>query len=354
MEPNATGSPQTPPPTTPAPAPPPPPAAPSSQTTSAGGVGVTPPGGASSPAVPTPSNPTVPQIPSDVQAQLDRYRAMEREYQQLAQHQHLIPLGVEAYRRAQQAQQQAAPAAAPTPEHPWGIPQFDHRLLEFVGRDERTGQLQLLPGAPPDALLQVQRYQAELKRAQQEFFTDPAKSLQPIIEKMFGGLFEKQFGERYGQIQQQQVSQQIIRQNEDWLYAKDQAGNFVTQFNPATGRHDKSLSPYGQQYVQFLRQAQQYGIADQQAAHEFATTNLQNMLFQQRFAQAQGQQQGQQQQQQVVAQGNATAGQQFVNQNPAVTPPAAGPQSLRDIMRKQFEQNGLTDQVVESQVARVA
>lgn len=350
---NQTPTAQVPPPPAPAPVVQPTP------TTSAGGVGVTPSGGANPPTVPpTPSSPSAnaaPQIPADVQAQLDRYRAMEREYQDLAQHRHLIPLGMDAYRRAQQGNPNATPAQAQqTYEHPWGLPQFDHRLLDFVGVDPQTRELVLRPGAPPDALIRVQEYQAKLKEAQTNFFSDPSKALAPIIEKMFGGLFEKQFSQQFGQIQQHQTSQQIIADNQDWIYAKDQSGGFSTRFNPATGRYDRVLSPHGEQYVHFLRQADQFGIKDQAAAHQFARTNLENMLFQQRYAQDRNQQQGVQQQQQVIQQGNQTAAQQLTGHNPAVQPPAAGPKSMRDLLRERFEQNGLTDQVVEQQVARSA
>lgn len=330
--------------------PPPPPAPAPAPTTSAGGVGVTPAGGASSPSVP----PTAPQLPADVQAQITRYQAMEREYQQLAQHQHLIPLGMEAYRRAQQAQTQPAAQAAPTPQHPWGVPQFDERLLDFVGRDPTTNQLTLLPGAPPDALIRVQEYQAKVREANNNFLRDPEKALAPIIEKMFGGLFEKQFGEQYGQIQSRQTSERILADNRDWLVAKDQGGNYMTRFNPATGGHDDVLSPLGEAYSQQLVQATRMGIGNPADRHSFAVTNLQNFLFQQQRSQQAAQATGVQQQQQVLQQGQQTAAAQVTNFNPNVNPQLDQAMSLRDQFRKNFEANGVTDAALAQQMNRVA
>ncbi len=340
MEPNATGG--TPAPTTqsPPPAPPPPAAPPPSAAT--GGGGVTPAAGSSPPV--SPSQPATPQIPADVQAQLDRYRGMEGEYQQLKQYSHLIPLGYRAY---QQGTQPPAPAATPKQAHPWGLPtDFDKRYLNFVGRDSQTGELALRPGAPPDALIRVQEYQAKLLEANELLFSDPVKALTPIFEQLFGDRFQKQFGEQYGQIQQQQTTRQIVEANRDWLYAKDAQGHPVTQFDPASGSHKPVLSPYGQQYAQFVRQAVQYGVADPQAQHDFAVQGLQNMLFQQQFAQQRQQQAGQTQQQQFIQNAQVTAGQQLQQNAANTTPAPAQPMTLKEVMAKEFASNGVTDRTI--------
>lgn len=339
---------------------PPPPASPppvSNPSAGTGGVGVTPAAGVTPQPVPT-QTPVVqsgqPQIAPEIQAQLDRYRAMEGEYNQLSQFKHLIPLGYRAYQQAGQPnpnQPAAQPAAA---AHPWGLPQFDKRLLDFVGKDPATGQLALLPGAPPDALLRVQEFQAKFREAHENLLTDPAKALGPIFEKMFADRFQKQFGEQFGAIQQQQQTQRIIADNAKWLYAVDAQGNQVTQFDPASGSNKPVLSGYGQQYVQLVKQAVQYGIQDTEAQHNFAVQGLTNLVYQQRFSQTQQVQQGQQTAQNFTQQAAQTAVQQLNNNNPNAIPAEIPPTDLRAKMRAAMEGNGITDTVMSQQLNRVA
>lgn len=360
MEPNAVGT-GTPAPTTQSPPPPAPPPAAPNPSSGTGGVGVTPAAGSPTPQpVPTqtpvtqPGQQQTPAISPDIQAQLDRYRAMEGEYQQLQQYRHLIPLGYRAYQQAGQPTPAGQPAAQPQAEaHPWGLPQFDQRLLDFVARDPQTGRLTVLPGGPPDAAIRVEEYQAKLREVQTEFYTNPMKLLGPMIEKKAQEIAQKQFQENFGAVQQQQQTQQIIQQNRDWLYAKDAQGQPVTQFNPATGRNQEVLSPYGQQYVQFVRQAEQYGVRDPEAQHSFAVQGLQNLLLQQRFAQGQQTQAGQQTATQYVQQAaQQTTAQQLVNNNPNAVPAEPQVLSLRDRMRQSMDGNGITDAALAQQLSR--
>jgi hypothetical protein len=305
-------------------------------------------------ALPTPAANQQPALPADIQARLAEAEEYRRRYQELAQHQHLIPLGMEAYRRAQQGNPNAAPQpAAAQPQHPWGLPQFDMRLLDFVGRDGE-GNLVLKPGAPPDALIRVQEYQAKLREAQSNFFNDPMKALEPVVKQMFGGMFQEHFQKNYGQIQARQAGERIIEENRSWLYAKDPQGNPVTRFNPASGQHEEVLSAEGQAYSQLLAQGRQYGIQDPTALHQFAVQGLTNMILSQRFQQQQNQQAGVQQQQQMVSpQAQQTAAQQLGAHNPNVNPAPAPAGDLRSAFRNAFRSNGVTDDVLAGQVNRV-
>ncbi|HUR54276.1 MAG TPA: hypothetical protein VMZ71_09100 [Gemmataceae bacterium] len=347
-----------PPPSAPPSQSPPPAPAPAAPSPSAGtgGVGVTPPPGATPAAVPTQtpqSNlgtaPQTPAIPADVQAQLQRYQQMEGEYNQLSQFKHLIPLGYKAYQQA--GQQPNQPAAPQQPEHPWGLPAFDQRLLDFVARDPQTGRMTVLPGGPPDAAIRVEEYQSKLREVQTQLFTDPMKLLGPLIEKKAQEIARTQFQENFGAVQQQQATNQIIESNRDWLFAKDAAGNPVTQFDPMTGQSKPTLSPYGQQYVRFVKRAVQAGVQDPQAQHDFAVQGLQNLLFQQRFAAAQGQQQGDQQAQQFVQNAaQQTAAQALANHAPNTTPTVQPPSDLREEMRRAMRGGGVTDDTLRQQL----
>jgi hypothetical protein len=75
-----------------------------------------------------------------------------------SQAQLLMQMGYRQYVGQQQAALPAQAGQAQPQAHPWGIPQFDERLLQYVEKDPATGQLRVLPGGPPDAAIQVQKY----------------------------------------------------------------------------------------------------------------------------------------------------------------------------------------------------
>src|SRR5262249_48299527 len=95
---------------------------------------------------PTPVPPVAPQA-LDFDAEFARRMGMS-----LGQAQALLPLGYQAYQRQLQAQPSAqANPAAQQPANPFGLPEFDYRLLDMVQRDA-SGNIVPVPGAPPDAV----------------------------------------------------------------------------------------------------------------------------------------------------------------------------------------------------------
>lgn len=247
---------------------------------------------------------------------------------------------------------QPAPTQPQTPANPFGLPTFDTNLLNHVARDPATGQLVNLPGAPIDAAFQVAKYQEQLKAVQTQFWQNPQQYLAPLIaaeaKKIAGEVYQQQFGG----YKSQETATQILQQNADWLYARDASGQPQQQFDPATGQNRQVLSAYGRFYAQQVQQIAKAGVSDPQMQHTLAVQALQNALFVQQQAAAKAGQQG------------AAAGQQFLQGQAAasvppppanVPPPTPAPgESLRDRMRRQFEGNGLTDQVVLNQIANRA
>lgn len=359
-----------PPPAAPAPASPPPPASPPTVPASGPGTSGTVP--ASGTTNPTPAVPqtapvsvpgfnagsspatqaTQPTMPAAAQ-QPDFGTQFQQQFGMgIDQAKLLLSMGYQAYQRAgQPASPPPAAAQPPTPANPFGLPQFDHRLLSLVGKDQ-NGNLVPLPGAPPDAVVKIQEYQEAFRKAQQDFFTDPMKALAPLIQQEAQKVAQQLYQQQYQQQQTATFAEQTVQENKDWLFEKNAQGGVQMRFDPATGREVAILTPLGNFYNQQLLAARQSGIENPQARHQYAIAQVQNALYQQRLQQLQAPAAGQQ------------AAQQFV-QTQAQHPPAAAPApavipvqptqtSLRDAMRASFQQNGLSDDAVVQQINRRA
>lgn len=360
-----TGAATSPPPAQPTPASPPPAPAPQTQPAPpaptlgsgpgssgvTGGTGVVPPPGASTP---PPDAPPAP--PADWQQQLAQLNAYRQKAQEYEQYKHLIPLGYAAYQRQAQPGPSVVPPAAGQPQpaaNPFGLPQFDFNLLSFISKDPSTGQLQLLPGAPPDALARYQDYQEKLHQAQRQFWSEPQKFLLPMIQEEAKKIAAQQFREQYQGIQSQQTASQILQQNADWLYAKDQGGQPQFRYDPATGQNRPVLSELGQQYGRLIQSLDAQGVRDPNAQHQLAVAQLQNMLYQAQQRQAAAGQ-TQQTQQQTFLQGNQAPLVPVPAAPPAVVPPPPQGGSLREILAQRMNQAGMTDDLMRRQLQGAA
>lgn len=288
----------------------------------------------------------------------EQFTALQRQLDQYKQYEPYIHLGYQAYQRGQQTPaapaNPAAPAQPAAPAHPWGLPQFDFALLNLVAKDPQTGGLVNLPGAPPDAAFRVQQYQEQLQKAQRELFADPHKALRPIVEAIAQEVANKQYDQRFTGHQQTQQAEQILAQNEGWLYERGQDGQAATQFNPATGQHVPVLSAAGKFYAQQITYAERQGIADPRVQHEFAIGRVKTALYEAQQRQQAAPAAGQQAAQQFVQGAAAAAAAASPPPNPAAPAPAL-PQTLtlRDRLMQQFQSQGLTDAAVVSQVNRL-
>ncbi len=263
----------------------------------------------------------------------------------------LMQMGYQQY--TSRPPEPAAAAAATQPStNAFGLPEFDYRLLDFVTKDPSSGQLIMLPGAPPDAVIRVQAFQDQLRQVQQKFFADPMQFLGKVIdervEKRAAELYQKEFSQH----QSQTTAQKLLAENEGWLFQKE-GDRFVTQFDPATGREVKVLSPWGKFYQQCLHQVSQSGVTDPAAQHQMAYAMVENAALRAKL------------QQQAAAPAGDAAAAAFLDRangaaptpspTPAPTPAAAQPaipMSIKERMRMAFEQNGITDQALAQQLNR--
>jgi hypothetical protein len=177
-----------------------------------------------------------------------------------------------------QQQGQAAPQRSPE-ESRWERPQYDKRYFDagLIAYDEKMGLVVGKPGVSQDVIDQANRYvrwsQDKTENEEEYLGYMIQKNLQPILESKF-----KQFMEVN---QVNSVSDRIVQNNESWLYAKDDRGQFQV------GRDNRRvLSPSGQAYFQCLNTIEtEYGITDPAKQDKLARTMMMAAARQQAAAQ---------------------------------------------------------------------
>lgn len=251
---------------------------------------------------------------------------------------------VEWQKQQQTAQQppQSQTTAPAKPTNPFGLPDFDHGLLQFITRGS-DGRLFVDPGAPPDTLARYNDYTEKIKVVQQKFWQDPIQFLGPQIQQMAEQIAQKQVQQHLGGYQEQIQTRQILERNADWLYAKDAQGQRQFQTDPLTGQTAPALSPYGQVYLKYIREAGDLGISTAAKQDQYATAMLQNAIHNARSQQQAGQQQGQQQAQNFLQNSAANAASPPPPAAVINPPTSPGPMSMREKMRLEFQKNGITD-----------
>ncbi len=265
----------------------------------------------------------------------------------------LLTLGYQQYRNTgRQQQPAAAPQAQPAqPKNPFGLPEFDRRYLDFVTNGPHG--LEPIPGAPPDAVYRVKEYREKLLDAQYKFFENPKQFLADMIREEAKATAAEVYKEQFGGHQAQTAAQQILQENASWLFEQEN-GRPKTQFNPATGRDEQVLTPWGRYYGQCIQQIAADGINDPRRQHEIAASMVENAILRQRMQQANAPAAG------------AAAAQQFLNgaagqptSPPPVAPSPPPPASYRDtvnpdlqgLMSRNFAAHGLNDEVVRRQLS---
>lgn len=243
--------------------------------------------------------------PAAVPAAVDWQARFNELNQQVQSQQHLYQLGFQAWQRAQGGNAPAAPQTPAAPEQPnvFGIPKFDHSLVQFLGRDE-NGQVVAKPGAPPDLVAKFTAYAEARQRAEREFFDDPMKFLGDHVANAAKKIAEEQATTRLQEYQQQQVRQQIVTQHYKDFVEHGPDGRPVWEFNPQTGGMQEKLSPAGRFYAQRANEYRSRGINDPQYLHEMAFRDLQLAIYQQQQQQLGAAQAGQQVNQQFVQNAN--------------------------------------------------
>lgn len=264
----------------------------------------------------------------------------------------LMTLGYNQYRGQQQPAPAAQPAQPAQPKNPFGLPTFDERLLDFVVKNPTTGQLENMPGGPPDGAIKVAEYMDLAQKVQRQFWQNPAQFLGPMIEEAAAKKAEEIYKAQFGKHQNQTATEQIVQENANWLFAKGQDGQIQMQFNPATGRNEQVLSQWGELYLQSVQEIAAAGVTDPRMRHRLAENMVQNAAYA-----------ALQRQQQAPAAGNAAA-QDFLNraaahpvqptQQPVPVPQQEGPLDLRAMLRRNFDAGGVTDAALQTQMNGVS
>jgi hypothetical protein len=271
----------------------------------------------------------------------------------------LMQMGWKQYQGQQAGQPQSQ--GTQVPQGPktnlFGLPaNFNFDLLNFIQRDA-NGQLVALPGAPPGAALEVQQYQDKLRDVQRQFFANPEQYLGKFVEERAKEVAAQIVQQQFGQQQQVQTTNAIFKQNAGWMFAKDQGGNTQYQFNPQTGQMHEVLTPAGKYYAQVVQELDRRGTKDPALQHEIAFAMTQNAVYQ---AELKRQSAGQQGQQAALNFTGAAAGGLPVPTQPQpsnVTPGAApgaqpgSPMDLRETMRRNLAAAGVTDAMIQTDLA---
>lgn len=240
--------------------------------------------------------------------------------------------------RQQQAQQ------AQTQKGPWNPPQFDDRHWNLVEQDPQTGQLRSKAGYDPRIGQQAQSHVDYINASEKHRLADPIEWGKRMFAPMFEEMASKLIGGQIGEYKETVQANNIISQNNHWLYSHDQGGR--VSVNPQTGR--PQLSPSGTRYYQYLEHAiNELGIKDIGKQHKFA------MDYLERDALRAGRQQQQAQQQAPQVPGGAFQ-QGQVNQLQATQAPGQVPAqptieqnrglSLAQMLKADFHQAGLTNE----------
>lgn len=273
--------------------------------------------------------------------------------QQVQSQQHLYQLGFQQWQRAQQGGAQPAQPQQPAAEQPnvFGIPKFDHGLMQFLAKDE-NGNVVAKPGAPPDAVARFTAYAEARQRAEREFFDDPMKFLGKYITENAQKVAQEQAQARLQEYQQQQVRQQIVSQHFRTFVEHDANGQPVMEFDPRSGTTVEKLSPAGRFYGQRANQYREWGITDPARIHEMAFRDLQLAIYSEQQRQQAGVQAGQQAAQQFVQPQTApqpTPGTHAPGVNPAAQPVTAA--TINQRMMDMLRGAGVSDQSLMQQMS---
>lgn len=236
--------------------------------------------------------------------------------------------------------QQPAPQQqqAPQPRSYFGLPEYNPEWLDFLERDA-AGNIVPKVGAPPDIVGKVVQYQKALQNFQTNFWKEPEKYLQPMIQDAVAPLVQRTIQQNLAGYQDQVFATNFVSQNSNWLHYRDTQGQVIR--DPITGGY--SLTPEGQLFVQHLKRAETMGISNLQSQQQYAMDQMRLAYF------------AQQQNQQQAVQGAAQQNQQFLQTHNRRTPNHAGSLnagpdvsqnanlSLYDRLKRDLPLNGITD-----------
>lgn len=176
-----------------------------------------------------------------------------------------------------------APAPAVDPNAPrkfFEAPEFNPQWQQWIERTANGGY-KLADGCPdPTILPKYLAYQSHRQQMADRLLTDPASTLEPwakhLVENTIKPLLEQTMA---GQ-QDKQYADQFIRDNSDWLFARNQQGQVMQD---QTGR--PMASPLAARFYHHVTVAERMGIRSLTDQSAFARQAVQNELYMARSSQ---------------------------------------------------------------------
>ncbi len=171
----------------------------------------------------------------------------------------------ETIARALAAERVAPPKAeaTPEPEKPrttwWNPPKVDQTLIQAFQVPGPDGRPTFRDNTPPEVLRQAELATAHYQKWARDIIERPDVVLPQIIREEAERLFEEKFNSVQQKTKQEGVREQFLRENGDWLFAKD----------PLTGQQG-DLTPEGKKYDAWLSEAYNLGIEDFGAQIKYA------------------------------------------------------------------------------------
>lgn len=185
---------------------------------------------------------------------------------------------------AQAAAKPVAPAPAPeAPKKFFEAPEFNPQWSRWIQQTENGGY-KLVDGCPdPTILSKYVTYENHRRTMLEKLATNPAEVLGPWLQNTIAEAVKPQLEQATHQANERHYAENFLRDNQDWLVARDQAGNAVYDQG---GR--PMASALASRFYVHLDRAVQLGIRDSRSQEQFAKQAVQNEVFQHRLQTAAG------------------------------------------------------------------
>ncbi|NJL70212.1 MAG: hypothetical protein HC888_00765 [Candidatus Competibacteraceae bacterium] len=239
----------------------------------------------------------------------------------------------------------------------WSVPEWKQEWADQVEPDpDNPGRFRPKVGFDPILPQKIEAYKNWQRETMQKLLTDPIGTLAPGLEQFVQPIIQKYMQSFVQNASGQQATQRILTENSHWIFQTDQSGQVLR--NPMTGQPEKTLA--GQIYTREVQKLHESGVYDPRVQHELAKNSTLGQLMQMQMADQRGQQAGAQQQAAPQLQGTGFGQTQpnGLSRIPSPSPATPGtttqevPVSLEDLLRQNFEANGITDQQVRATLQR--
>lgn len=241
--------------------------------------------------------------------------------------------------------QQRNQPAAPTAVNPWEAPEFNEQWLSMVDRDPNTGLFLSKPGADPQYAQKLNTF----TQWKSQYDRNPAAMMNGMVESRAKAIAAETVREQLAIQQRDQSIQSIVSANAEWMYQKDQTGQYVRDF-----RGQAMPTPVGQRYMFHVQSLKSAGVTDPRMQDSMAKQLVQGEHYAAQYQSA-NPAAPPTQQRQATNQPNRNPLQTQAplarRRNPAATEPSITGKSLSELLREELAAEGVTDADFNSQFA---